>query len=68
VTGSWLCIHHGPVGATAVEVRLDVGLGELEARRAAVHNHTHTPAVGFTPRRDERWPKVFAIPIDCGRN
>jgi hypothetical protein len=41
-------------GPTAVEIRLDVSFGKFEARRATVHNHTHTPAVGFTPRRDAK--------------
>ena len=34
------------------KVGLDVGLGKLESRRAAVHDHTHPAAVGFAPRRD----------------
>jgi hypothetical protein len=33
---------------------LDVRFGKFEPRRATVHHHTHTPAVGFTPRRDAK--------------
>jgi hypothetical protein len=33
---------------------LNVGLGKLEARRAAIHHHAHTATVGFTPGRDAK--------------
>ena len=42
----------GLAGPAPVQIGLDVRLGELEARRAAVHDHTHAAAVGFAPRRD----------------
>ena len=39
-------------GRRRSKIGLDVRLGEFQARRAAVHNHTHAAAVGFAPRRD----------------
>ena len=39
-------------GAAAVEIALDVGLGEREARRDAVDDHADAAAVGFAPGGD----------------
>ena len=44
--------NFGLSGPAPVQIGLNVRLGEPEARRAAVHDHTHATAVGFAPRRD----------------
>src|ERR1035437_9592138 len=44
--------NFGLSGPATVQIGLNVGFAEPEARRAAVHNHTHATAVGFAPRRD----------------
>ena len=44
----------GLAGPAAVQVRLNVRLGQAQARRAAVNHHAHAAAVGFAPGGDAK--------------
>jgi hypothetical protein len=42
----------GLAGTAAIQIRLDVGLGQFDARRTTIHDHTDASAVRFAPGGD----------------
>ena len=54
-------------GPAAVQLRLDVRLGQFEPRRTSIHHYAHALAVGFTPGSDaEKMAKSICHALKMG--